>query len=695
MTLLTLLSVCRVRFSLALVVVSLCYVTVSSAQELPLDDFVIPEEKESQDDEVAPEDVQVEEPAEAPTPAVEEDPSDAETPDADNSVDSVIKEFLIEDTPDEADAVDSDNDLTVFDEGEEDKGDDALGLENADQPENEIGNDADSEDAVDDLQPIPIPESVAEPEAEEARASSERVPGVKRPSSWLTRGGMIGSHWVRLSSTGELRGEINVLQTNGPEQAVASAKVAIYRNGKRVGEDVTNKSGQFSFREVKSGVYSLLVSGSDGFAAYGVHVLGPREQSLFEKPARKRASSSKDNDEPSSENLEIGHKRPHDDFVQFAQIVRTPPPGVKVKETLRISTAAVPSTSFGPLRSIIQDYGKSLTEKDRVPPEALPRDAWDDLIATAIKEKKPGFDEPEGPEMYRGTKELERNPVRHVRSPALGNFNVPLERCGDGLVLCGRMVDTDTGSGRPLEVAEKSTTLTLIRGDQRVATTVVRAGGDFEFRSVTPGIYSIVAVGDVGFGAISFNAVAPQEQAVKSDEQAGRKKSNIHLVQHSLGGVMVEEPLNDVIVDQPLNGVIVEEPLNGVVIQDGGVIVEDDGCCCCGPAGGVSSNTIVGGNFGGGVNVPLCCDPAAKRDAVGFFRPLLAAAGVIVPAVALATDDPPVEFGAPVSSGGFQGTAGGFSGGGGGIGLGLGAGAIGVGIAAALDDDDPVSPVTP
>lgn len=629
----------RTSCSLVIFVASLCGVAICTGQTLPLEEFAVPADNNVDDGPT----VAVEEAS-----AADEESSGEETPD-----NSFFDEFMVEDkVPKKDDPLILDNDLELLSTDDEEKGPDSDTKE-GDEPK---GEPSVEDQGVDDLKPIPMPESDAEKSAEADPVTdqpvAERDPDVKQPSSWLSRGGSICSHWVRLTSEGKLRGEINLLQTGGPEQPVGSLKVAIYRNGKRVGEDVTNEAGQFAFREVKSGVYSLLVSGPGGFAAYGVHVLAPLEQSLFGDVG---AEAKRHGLTPDDE--EVGHRRrPHDDFVHFAQVVRQPPPGATVKETLRITTAAVPPTSFGALRSIIQDYGKTLTAKDTVPPESLPRDAWDDLIATAVKEKKPGFDEAEGPEMYRGTRELEKNPVKHVRSPALGNFNVPLERCGDQLVLCGRMVDTDPVYGRPTEVAEESTTLTLIRDDQRVATTVVGEGGTFEFRSLTPGIYSIVAVGDVGFGAISFRAVAP-------DKQVSSKQPNIHFVQQSLGAVT------------------------------------NDGCCCCDSTDARSGNAVIGsasvGGGGGGVAVPLCCDPACKRDAVAFFRPLLAAAGVVVPAIALATDDP-VEFGgAPTSASGFQGTVGGGGGGGAAAGIGLGIGALGVGIAAALDDDEPVSPVLP
>lgn len=634
-------------YFLVLAVASLSFAADTAVQTASLEDFVVP----------------AIEPVEAAAPE-EPTPEKALGP-APKKEDVAIPYEDLLGFPNKMDSSDAEDiDLLIFPEDkdgdakkQEEPGEDKVELDKVgDEPaedktksgdgKEEPGNDADSGKA--DLQPIPSSESELAPEVDPepvaAQPLPDYVPGGKRPSSWLSLNGSICSHWVRLSRTGELRGEINVLQNGGRARRVGELKVAIYRNAKRVGEEVTDKAGRFSFSRVKSGVYSLLVTGPDGFAAYGIHALAPLEASPAERDEEEDVESSDEED--------VAQRRlNHDDVFHFAARKPAKVKPAKVSETLRITTAAVPPRSFGQLKAVIREYGKSLDPDDMSPPPSLPDDAWDELIATAVEEKRPGFDEPEGPEMYRGTKELEKNPVNHVRSPALGNFDVPLLRCGDGLVMRGRMVDTDPVNGRPLEVAEDSTTLTLIRNDQRVATTTVKAGGLFEFRNLSQGIYSIVAVGDVGFGAISFRAVEKENSAAK---QANDNKSDVHFVQH---------------------------PLNS------------DPCDPCNAP--ISGDFVIGGPAGaGGCSVPLCCDPACARDAVAFSRPrpiaaIAGATGLALGVAALADD--PVELGGTTATaGGFTGVAGG-GGGGGGAGIALGAAALGVGGAAlALGNDDPV-----
>lgn len=446
---------------------------------------------------------------------------------------------------------------------------------------------------------------------------------LRKPSDWLGRNKFIRSHWVRLSRDGELKGDINLLRPQGGSRGIGSLTVSIYQRGAKVGEAQTDGRGQFIIPNVKSGVYALVARGPSGFAAYGLHALSAvdKGQSRFDLNSN----------------------------VHFTQ-------AVTVKETLNISTAAVPPT-FVQLRSILRQNNGSLR------PSYIPPNAWDELIRVATAAGEPGSDEPEGPEKYRGTAELERNAVDQTpngANAAIGNHDVRLETYEGGLMLRGRLFGIDTDSGRSVEVEEKSVAVTLIRNDQRVAKTVVEAEGEFDFYGLTPGIYSLVAIGDGGFGAVAFRAVAP-------DEQVSNRDSHIHFVQNRLGniigggngggGVSVAL-LTDPLAMQDCLAFAAVGLAGGGGAGGGAGDGAGDGF---GAGGGLGDDFGGGGGFGGGDGFVL-----GGGDGFGFDRQ------------SAVFGSPP-----PLATGGFSGTVGDFStagpflGGGGGGGIGLG-GALGI-----------------
>ena len=75
-------------------------------------------------------------------------------------------------------------------------------------------------------------------------------------SHWLGRNKFIRSHWVRLSPSGELKGNISLLQAEGGTTAAPSLTVSVYRKGEKVNEAVTDANGGFVIPNMTSGVYA-------------------------------------------------------------------------------------------------------------------------------------------------------------------------------------------------------------------------------------------------------------------------------------------------------------------------------------------------------------------------------------------------------------------------------------------------------
>lgn len=338
-------------------------------------------------------------------------------------------------------------------------------------------------------------------------------PSRRNGSHWLGRNKFIRSHWVRLTPTGDLKGKINLLRPDGGSDGVASLTVSIYRKGEKLNEVQTNEAGDFVVPGLSTGVYSLIARGASGFAAYGLHALS------------------------STEDAQVGF-----DYNANVRLVQA----VEVKETLEISTAAVPPT-FNQLKSILsRDFS-------RIRSNFVPAEEYTNLLQQAEQQQAPGASEVQGAEKLRGTKELEKNIPDKTKSEAatsLSVHDVPLETYENGLVLRGRLYGIDPDSGRSVEIKANSTTVTLIQNDRRVAKTPVRDEGEFDFYGLQPGIYSLVAIGDGGFGAVAFRAVEPEQALARGG------KPEVHLVQanprmRGLGNNIQAFPFAMALIDDP------------------------------------------------------------------------------------------------------------------------------------------------
>ncbi len=373
-------------------------------------------------------------------------------------------------------------------------------------------------------------------------------PVAARGSDWVGRTSFIRSHWVRLTPGGNLVGQISLLNANGGSSGAQSLEVRLYQNRALVSQAVTDGFGKFRMENVPSGVYSLIARGDNGFVAFGLHALRSRENTSQSKPSKQSK------------------------YIRMVQ-------AVEVGETLEISTAAVPPT-FREVRGILK------RNFDRIRTRYVPESAYASLIREAARHKTEGWDQPEGPEEFRGLKELESKGTRLDRtrpSTALRSHDVVLEPARRGWVIRGRLFGIDPDSGRSVEVEAGGTEVTLIQNDKRVAVDTVKAEGEFDFYGIDEGIYSIVAIGEGGFGAIAFRAVRPADDG---DARTNRN-SSIRLVQ-------------------------LDPRDRDAVLGDADGLGQRGGA-----AAGMNVGNAAAGNGGGGLSVAMISDPAAIRDALG------------------------------------------------------------------------------
>jgi hypothetical protein len=156
----------------------------------------------------------------------------------------------------------------------------------------------------------------------------------------------------------------------------------------------------------------------------------------------------------------------------------------------------------------------------------VPASEYANLLQAA--EHQPGSEEPEGPESLRGTEQLQKNPTSAAQTRAASTVSVHdivLERTRRGWMMRGRLYGIDPDTGRSVKIEAGSTEVTLIQNDKRIAVDTVRAEGEFDFYGIDEGVYSLVAVGEGGFGAVAFRAVRPQA------DQARQRDANIRFVQ--------------------------------------------------------------------------------------------------------------------------------------------------------------------
>lgn len=85
--------------------------------------------------------------------------------------------------------------------------------------------------------------------------------------------GVTRVHAVALNSSGAIEGRVASMNAQGT-QGIADLSVQFMKNGKLVQETSTSSDGSFRVEGLSEGNYSFIASGENGFAAYGVKVVG-------------------------------------------------------------------------------------------------------------------------------------------------------------------------------------------------------------------------------------------------------------------------------------------------------------------------------------------------------------------------------------------------------------------------------------
>ena len=85
--------------------------------------------------------------------------------------------------------------------------------------------------------------------------------------------GVTRSHTVALNSSGAIEGRVAAMNADGT-QGIADLTVHFMSNGKVVQETTTSSDGSFRVEGLSEGNYSFVATGDNGFAAYGVKVVG-------------------------------------------------------------------------------------------------------------------------------------------------------------------------------------------------------------------------------------------------------------------------------------------------------------------------------------------------------------------------------------------------------------------------------------
>src|SRR5690606_4964666 len=103
------------------------------------------------------------------------------------------------------------------------------------------------------------------------------------------------------------------------------------------------------------------------------------------------------------------------------------------------------------------------------------------------------------PAHLRGLRELRAERVPNVPSTSIARH--PIQLTADGRMI-GRLVGIQKITGRPKMI--RNANVFIIQDDRVVARSSVNELGVFEVRGLEPGLYSIVAAGQDGFGALGF-----------------------------------------------------------------------------------------------------------------------------------------------------------------------------------------------
>ena len=81
------------------------------------------------------------------------------------------------------------------------------------------------------------------------------------------------NHTIALNDSGNVEGRLATIESDSRAKGLADLQVFLIQNGEVQSQTKTDADGLFSIAAVKSGVYSFVATGENGFAAYGVRVV--------------------------------------------------------------------------------------------------------------------------------------------------------------------------------------------------------------------------------------------------------------------------------------------------------------------------------------------------------------------------------------------------------------------------------------
>ncbi|MEE3370974.1 MAG: hypothetical protein VX346_16675 [Planctomycetota bacterium] len=270
-------------------------------------------------------------------------------------------------------------------------------------------------------------------------------------------GKRLRTHRIRLNANGEFTGQLAMLEGKTAKPVpIHDLEIILVKRELVVQRLRPQANGQFKSRGLDPGVYDLIATGPEGFAAFSFQLL----------PAI------------------IENMLPEEDG-----------PLMQVPNVLSINALVVPSRDAVALREIINIYVPKTNPSlhpDEPPREQLPPE---------VLELENNVDAEEDEEAVTAATTLRWHRVR-------------LHSEG---ILIGRVRRLHRRSGRSLEVANNR--VFLLRENRVVSETTATKQGVFQFESVKPGIYSIAAAGSSGFAAFGFEAVRDEMQASESQPQ--------------------------------------------------------------------------------------------------------------------------------------------------------------------------------
>jgi hypothetical protein len=259
------------------------------------------------------------------------------------------------------------------------------------------------------------------------------------------------AHWVSLSASGHLAGRINVFSSQGELVPAQRVNLAFSQSGRVVARAVSGDGGRFEIRDVVPGVYAVVASGQNGFAACSLIVL---------PPSRPRTDRSLGASESLDERDGLG-------------------------EEVQLEMAAVGPT-YRTIQDLLATYYPRMKDF-RFGPEVY------DQLQDGLNREAP---------QYFGFRELREAPTS---SPAASTVRTrPVTLAPDGM-LRGRVVGMDPLSGRPRRIRHMD--VFIIHHDRIMARASVDNRGSFQIRGLSSGAHGLVAAGPDGFGAMAFELV--------------------------------------------------------------------------------------------------------------------------------------------------------------------------------------------